>query len=716
MVILTCKFCNRQFESKRKDSRFCKGPHYLTCPVCGKQFQVDKNIGYYYDHRDTACCSKHCASLLSNSKHTAEQKRSFVEKQQNTMMERYGVVNPGQMPEVLEKRKKTNLKKFGTEYANQSDQIKQKTRETNLKKYGVTCTLQADCIKEKTKETLVRRYGADHISRTEHFKEKLKETSREKYGTDYPIASKQVRDKIHATTLKHYGVENPFYSPEIQAKAVKVKREKYGQLGPTREQLREAYQKHYGVDWYTQTKEYQDKVRETSLKKYGTDHPLSSEYVKKKRVKTCMNRYGVSNVRKSEEVKQHMREVFMERYGYDSPSKVPEIRRKQVANARNSKLEIRISNLLNTYDIEYLTQFVVSKNGHIHAFDFYIPKYKILIDADGVYYHSYLSDPDGKFVGDDYDEVRMYLVPKDHMFVLAVEGQEEKAIKHVCDVIKSMDANVFNYDTELFKWCRSIDFPYPKYTDNRMKNDWNKLSDYKNDKYVPQCKLSMSIVKHFHPSIYDARVGNSASTKEAWYDDEKLKKVIANRLIYKNTVDPNKVLQGFNISKIGPTVSLFNPVLARYLTIKYLSKYGEVFDPFSGFSGRLLGVASTGRKYVGQDVNNVHVQESNNVVDFLSLKSTCNVTCQDVLKSSGVYECLLTCPPYGNKETYGLETVFKSCDEWIGECLSRFKCGTYVFVVDSTDKYREFVVETIKNSSHFSSSTEQVVVINNYLI
>lgn len=711
MYTLTCRICGKQFESNHPNRSYCKGPHYFSCPVCSKKFCVDKNKAYYEGKEGKACCCKVCARAFVESNLSDQQKQHRKQARIATMQEKYGVVNPGQMQSVLEKRKQTNLKKFGTEYANQSEQIKQKTRETNLKKYGVEYTFQAKPVKEKIKKTLVEKYGADHISKTEHFKEKLKETSREKYGIDYPIASKQVRDKIHATTLKHYGVENPFYSSELQAKAVKTKREKYGHLGPTKEQLREAYQKHYGVDFYTQTQEYADKVRQTSLEKYGLEHFQSAESVKQARVDTCMKKYGVDNVRKAEQVKQHIRDVFMEKYGYDCASKVPEIRRKQVANARNSKLEIRVANLLSEYGIDYVTQFVVSKGNHVHAFDFYIPEYKILLDADGKYYHSYLCDPDGKQVRDDYDEVRMYLVPNDHTFILAVEGEEDKAVKHVYDVIKSMDANVFDYDTELFKWCRSIEFPYPQYSDKRMQHDWQSLCSYKNSKYIPQCKLGMSMVKNFHPSIYDARVGSSVSTKEAWHDDAKLKKVIANRLIYQNAVDPNKVLQGFNISKIGPTVSLFNPVLARYLTLKYLSEYTQVFDPFSGFSGRLLGVASTGKQYAGQDISSAHVQESRSIVQFLSLQSCCNVCCKDVLQSSASYECLLTCPPYSRKETYGSETQFKSCDEWIDECLQRFTCKAYVFVVDCTEKYKQYVTETLHNSSHFSKAKEHVVVI-----
>ena len=56
-------------------------------------------------------------------------------------------------------------------------------------------------------------------------------------------------------------------------------------------------------------------------------------------------------------------------------------------------------------------------------------------------------------------------------------------------------------------------------------------------------------------------------------------------------------------------------------------------------------------------------------------------------------------------------TVFKSCDEWIDECMKRFSCKAYVFVVDSTKKYKQYVTETLHNSSHFSKSKEYVVVI-----
>ena len=37
----------------------------------------------------------------------------------------------------------------------------------------------------------------------------------------------------------------------------------------------------------------------------------------------------------------------------------------------------------------------------------------------------------------------------------------------------------------------------------------------------------------------------------------------------------------------------------------------------------------------------------------------------------------------------------------------------YLFVVDKTALYKDFVVETISNKSHFGSSFEQVILIQN---
>lgn len=713
MYDLTCKLCDKPFQSQQKTARFCKRPHTMTCNYCGKQFSIDGNPSYYYKHRDTACCSKSCSTKLRYKRMSDEEKARINENRKKSFKAKYGVENPGQLKESIDKRERTNIKKYGVRYPQQSRYFAEKTKKTNTDRYGVEYVFQAEEVKKKIRETVKKRYGEDHVSKTKQFRDSIKKTSKEKYGTDYPVQSPSVQEKIKQSTQKKYGVDYALQSKDVQEKAKKAKLEKYGSLNPSQsvDRAKTTNKKRYGKEWYSQTDEYRERVKETSLQKYGVEHHLSSDAVKSKCAETTLKKYGVDNVRKSEWYSNHLREVFKKKYGVEWISQDPGIRRKQVSNAKKSLLEVRVSNLLSQYNIDFQQQYVISKNGHTHAFDFYVPEYKILIDADGEYYHSYLSDPDGKRVRDDYDDVRLYLVPKDHIFILAVEGHEEQAVKQVYKVIKQMDEGVYDYEGQLFRWCRAVGFPYPKYTAERMEKDWTHLRLYENDEYKPTCRLGMSIVSNFHKSVYDCKVGKSKSVKEAWEDDEALKRVIANRLVYQNAVNPSKVLAGFNICKEAPIVSRFNPVLAKHLARKYLNEFEEVFDPFSGFSGRLLGVASCGKKYVGQDIRWQAVEESNQIVRFLDLKG-CSVTQKNILECSGEYECLLTCPPYSDKETYGSETCYKTCDEWIDECLNRFKCRKYVFVVDETEKYKDFVVDKIQNSSHFSKAVERVVVLN----
>lgn len=514
------------------------------------------------------------------------------------------------------------------------------------------------------------------------------------------ISAKRNTDMEHmiqamqATLQNKYGVSNIMELPE------------------TAKKIKEANLSKYGAEYYTQTKEYKDKARQTSLGKYGVEHHLKSPQVIEKRQQTCLNKYGNQNVLASDYEKSAIRDTLQAKYGVSNPSQHAEFKAKATKSAKTSKLEFRIATLLSQYNIEYLSHYYTSKDGLSHEFDFYLPKYKILIDADGAYFHSYLSDPDGVRVRDDYDVVRMKLIPTDHIFHLIIEGHEDAGIKQLVDIIKQLDSGVFEYESQLFRWCRGTEFPYPSYPMGRMLKDYKSLVNYTRlDNYNPNSRLGESIIRHHHESIYSAHVGNKPSPLEGWYDDTILKKVIANRLIYVNTVEPSKILKGLYISKLAPRVSIFNPVLAKYLTNKYLSAFTTVFDPFSGYSGRLLGVSSLGKAYIGQDLNIKVVDESNQIIQSLGLTNAL-VTTKDILGSYGEYDCLLTCPPYSNKEIYNSETIFKSCDAWISECLQRFKCNRYVFVVDHTESYSNYVVESIFTKSHLNNVSEYVIVID----
>lgn len=621
-----CQFCGKLYRPRRKDQKFCKGPHMITCKICGKPFEYDGDL-----NNPPNTCSKEC-----------KQKFRVIQ-----LKEKYGVVNVSQLDSVKKKKRVSNA----------SEESQAKLKATCLQKYGYERANQCPEVRKKISDAL----------RSSEVQEKRRDSFREHYGVDHVFSSKEFREKHHINDI-----------PKLES---------------TKQSVRRSVFKKYGV---------------TSI----VDIPSGKLKSKEHRESTVLRKYGENCIFKT----QAFRDDMIRRFGVENVMNNSDIRRKAFTNKqKKSNLEIRLKNMLDAYQIKYVQEYCIQSDAYIHSYDFYLPDYKILIDCDGEYWHSYISDPDGNRVRDDYDDVRLYLVPNDHVFYLIVESDFERGIKGLQSILLEMDRNIFDYESTMFSWCRELGFPYYNYTKSRMIKDFNSLYSRQFIDYNPNCKLGLSIINNFHRSIYHCRCGKDLSPYEAWNDDDLLKKVIANRFIYQNDVEPAKVMQGFNISKIAPKVSVFNPVLAKYLCCKYAKDVDRIIDPFSGFSGRLLGCYAAGKSYIGFDAKPIVVKESNEIIKFLNMKN-CTVQLQDILDTdpTDIYSesIMLTCPPYGMKEIYFDSQSDKCCDEWIDECIKRYSCKRYIFVVDFTCRYISNVVEEISNSSHFSKAKEYVIVID----
>lgn len=261
---------------------------------------------------------------------------------------------------------------------------------------------------------------------------------------------------------------------------------------------------------------------------------------------------------------------------------------------------------------------------------------------------------------------------------------------------------------EYLNLVMSTEFPLDHYDSEYLTKQFNNL------KYKEQKSLSntgIALIKHYHPSIWRCNIKNHLAPIDAWNDPEIMLKVIDNRLKYLKTdlLSSYNIRSGLSISKIAPKVSIFRPAMAKYLINKYLNEFEVIFDPCCGFSGRMLGACALNKKYIGQDINSITIKESNQMRDDLKLSA--DLCCKDSLYDSGEYECLFTCPPYSDKETWHQDIEILSADEWIDACLKNYKCKKYLFVVDKTDKYKDCIVEEIKNSSHFGTSNEKVILI-----
>ena len=369
---------------------------------------------------------------------------------------------------------------------------------------------------------------------------------------------------------------------------------------------------------------------------------------------------------------------------------------------------------------------LLSNDSVSHFWDFLIyrktdDKLIMAVDVDGAYYHGDCKDYSFNHgsAQEDKDATRFQSVPKGVLHFIFYELQFTKSFE---EMIKLLMVDYDTFVEKQFIICRNIPFPTPEYSTKELITSYNGLIkpiSYADEKeYLKIINFSMSgmrLVNHFHPSIYMAKCEGFISPYDAWMDDDKLKDVIRNRIIYVNKLNPNKMLQGFTISRIAKKVSVFKPMSAKLLIDRYLSEHQTIYDPFSGFSGRLLGAIALNKTYMGSDISPIHVNESNKLLEFLTtigIEMNASITCADIFNISGEYDCLFTCPPYANKEEwFEVSASNRPCDLWIEECLKRFKCKSYLFVVDNTLVFRDNIVEKLSSVSHFGNKTEYVVLI-----
>ena len=491
------------------------------------------------------------------------------------------------------------------------------------------------------------------------------------------------------------------------------------QLESVKEKRKQTCKEKYDSENYMQCKDFKEKTEVTNLREYGVKNAGGSDVAIAKIKATKLANHGDENYNNMEQTyatkeikygdkyynnKMKTRQTWQKAYNIDitSPMQIPGVKQKALSySSKMTTPEKKLFEFLKNRKFQF--QYGYELNGK--SFDFAIfnnNELKLLIEIDGIYYHGLTEDRNGKHVRGENDCERFSKVPENVKYIVCDEDNIENCFGEIVKV----------YDMDYDEWIKSIisdlpkEFPYPKYTKERLAKDWKHLQEWEWNK---NSYVGSSIVRHFHESIWEAHVGKNISPVECWNNKELLEKTVKNRMIYSSRLSSQSIVDGFNVSKIAPKVSVFNPMSAKYLIKTYLNEFSEVFDPFSGFSGRMLGCCALGKKYVGQDINTKHVIESNRIIDYLRLNAS--VKEQDIFIDQGEYECLFTCPPYGLKEIWNEHETNYTCDMWIAQCITRYDCKKYLFVVDSSERYKDYIIGEITNSSHFGNRKEYIVLI-----
>lgn len=212
----TCAACGKLYEQVRPHQKFCKRDHYLRCIDCGAPvLQKPDRLSSTLQTRCRKCMNKYKADRTKQA-----------------MLDKYGVENILDIPEyrqkavasinekrdlITEKTKQTMKARYGG-FGTASPVLRQKIENTMLERYGVTNPDDLPEFRKKISDRL----------KSEECQDKYRQSSMEHYGVPYPAQSDIIQEQMRKTAFEHYGVEYPSSLPEVQSKVRATCMQKFG--------------------------------------------------------------------------------------------------------------------------------------------------------------------------------------------------------------------------------------------------------------------------------------------------------------------------------------------------------------------------------------------------------------------------------------------------------------------------------------------------------
>lgn len=261
-----------------------------------------------------------------------------------------------------------------------------------IKKYGVDHPSKSKEITDKKNSTLIERYGTIHVSQNQEIKDKTKRTNLEKYGSEHFLSSEEGIKRSQEGMLEKHGVKNAFQIPEVIEKI----KEKTPFKPGTKESKERA------------RKSLESKIKSGQIKTY-----------KGKRVSEWAEQQGYSDSRFH---------VLVNEHGFEKAVKMtPYV----------SSLEQSLSLWFDEIGINYKKGQVI-KNYRPS----FILENKIIIETDGLYWHSELCQEDDNYHFNKKEEYnnegyRSYFFREDEL-------------RDKPEIVKSIILNALNKSTRIF--------------------------------------------------------------------------------------------------------------------------------------------------------------------------------------------------------------------------------------------------------------------------
>ena len=409
-VILSCDYCNKQIEKSYK-------------------FKVKQS-----EELDKDCCvdckfkKREELSLLKYGVKNSSQRQDIKEKLTNYNIEEY---------------KEEILKLFNDGYSMSNIGIKLNIPLTSLKRYlkGLGVDTRGNLQKKKEK-TLEEKYG-------ENYQQKMLDnrtrTNIDKFGCDNPFQNEEIKQKIKDTMITKYGYEHHMMNPD------KIK------------QTQENNLKKYGYHNVAQIPEIKEKIKETNLEKYGYEVATKNSEVKQKIVSTMVSN-GNAKLYEGLGAK-----IWAEKTGYCLSRFNQLVRQYGFETAKNmystgsySSLELLFKSFLDQYNINYTQHFRILNNNKTYIADFKLNN-NLLIECDGLYWHSEIVDLDNKY--HVYKKEAYSNQGYDSLFF------REDELRNKFEIVKSIVLNKLNKCERIFgRKCEIINLDH-KTSDSFFENN-----------------------------------------------------------------------------------------------------------------------------------------------------------------------------------------------------------------------------------------------------
>lgn len=317
------------------------------------------------------------------------------------------------------------------------------------------------------------------------------------------------------------------------------------------------------------------------------------------------------------------------------------------------------------------SEYVEIINKHLHPWDYAVfnlnNELVMLIDLDGAYFHADICDYNGIQSHETGDINRRFTIPDGVKWFILYELKFDECFEYLSSII---DLSYEEFINKRFKEYSNMPFPYPEYTNAELLKSFNILCKMDCVKYKQfhwyGIRIGDRIIYHFHRSIWSKEY--QGIIPQIIYEDYiTLRENLTKHMFLHNYLNKNKILQAI------PHVPIVSAGEIKLIINDYLSDFDTIFDPYFNYSSVMLACISMNKRYVGLCDDEVQVNESIKIIEFLKLNGIkLDVRINEYYTK---YDCLLTCI-YDHQN--------------IDEIIAKYYCKKYGFII--IDKNNKLII------------------------